>query len=66
MYTTFTLNPTPAIVTRADGLAFEPDALRPGWLRCRECCRLVLATKAAIDRHECMALTAHSESEARR
>jgi len=63
MYTTQHTDPTPAIITRGDGLAFEPDGIRAGWLRCRACLRLVLATKAAIDRHECLVIIGSRQRE---
>ncbi len=49
-----TIDTTPPITYRvSDGLTFEPDRIRPEWLRCSTCLELVLATPAAIKRHEC-------------
>lgn len=59
------LTPVKPFVTRRDGLAFDPDAYRPGWLRCRVCVQLVLGASVAIERHECPRWTAgRAESEA--
>jgi len=47
------LTPTRPIFKRPDGLTFEPDAYRPGLVRCSRC--LSLITPEAAAHHRCQA-----------